>query len=147
MRSFVDTNVLVYRVDGAEPAKRRVAARVLEEARPGTLAISTQVLAEFYVTTTRKLARPLSASDARKAVEYLCLLPVVPADAALIQAGIALSQRYQLSLWDALIVQAALVAQCQRILSEDLQDGAVIESVVIENPFRALPPGDTGEVP
>ena len=76
-RSFVDTNVLVYRFDHGEPAKRAVAKRLLDRAFPGSLVISTQVLAEFYVVITRKLSRPLRPDLASEAVERLSALPVV----------------------------------------------------------------------
>jgi predicted nucleic acid-binding protein len=139
-RSFVDTNVLVYRFDHGEPAKRAVAKRLLDRALPGSLVISTQVLAEFYVVTTRKLSRPLRPDLASEAVERLSALPVVGADAESVRSGIDLSRATGLSLWDALIVQAAALAHCDRILSEDLQDGAVIEGVRVEDPFRVVSP-------
>ena len=139
-RSFVDTNVLVYRFDHGEPAKRAVAKRLLDRAFPGSLVISTQGLAEFYVVTTTKLSRPLRADLAAEAVERLSALPVVGADAEFVRSGIDLSRATGLSLWDALIVQAAAMAHCDRILSEDLQDGAFIEGVRVENPFRVVSP-------
>jgi predicted nucleic acid-binding protein len=135
-RSFVDTNVWVYRVDRDEPHKQAAARRVLGAAAPGSLVVSTQVLAEFYVVTTRKLAQPLTPGEAREAVEALRALPTVGADADFLRSGIALSQKADLSLWDALIVQAAVASGCRRILTEDLQDGATINGIRIENPFR-----------
>ena len=139
-RSFVDTNVLVYRFDHGEPAKRAVTKRLLDRAFPGSLVISTQVLAEFYVVTTTKLSRPLRPDLASEAVERLSALPVVGSDAELVRSGVNLSRVTGLSLWDALIVQAAALAHCDRILSEDLQDGAIIEGVRVENPFRIVSP-------
>lgn len=139
-RSFVDTNVWVYRVDHSEPQKRVAAKQVLEAAAPGSLVVSTQVLAEFYVVTTRKLAQPLTLDEAREAVQSLRALPTVGADADFVRSGIALSQKADLSLWDALIVQAAVASGCSRILTEDLTDGATINGIRIENPFRDCPP-------
>ena len=135
-RSFVDTSVLVYRFDHGEPAKRAVAKRLLDKALPGSLAISTQVLQEFYVVTTRKLARPLRPDQASEAVQHLSALPVVGTDADFVRSGIDLSRTTGLSLWDAFIVQAAAEARCDRILSEDLQDGTTIQGVRVANPFR-----------
>ena len=135
-RSFVDTNVLVYRFDHGEPAKRAVAKRLLDNALPGSLVISTQVLQEFYVVTTRKLAKPLRLDQASQAVEHLSALAVVGADADFVRSGIDLSRTTGLSLWDALIVRAAAEARCDRILSEDLQDGTTIQGVLVDNPFR-----------
>ncbi len=134
-RSFIDTNVLVYRIDRDEPLKRAVAGRLLEEAQPGSLVISTQVLQEFYAVSTRKLAQPLSEEAAATAVGHLSELPVVGTDAAFVHDAIHISRTAQLSIWDALIVQAALTAGCARILTEDLQEGALIQGVRIENPF------------
>jgi predicted nucleic acid-binding protein len=135
-RSFVDTNIWVYRFDHGEPAKRVVAKRLLDKAEPGSLVVSTQVLQEFYVVTTRKLARPLKPEQASEAIERMSALPVVSVDVDFVRSGIDISRRNGLSLWDALIVEAAIAARCERILSEDFADGTTIEGVQVENPFR-----------
>lgn len=142
-RSFVDTNVVVYLFDRAERTKRAVARRLLDGAEPGSLVVSTQVLQEFYAVTTRKLAQPLDPQDAATAVEHLSELPVVGSDAAFVRAAIRLSQAANLSVWDGLIVQAAIVGGCTRILTEDLYEGAVIEGIHVENPFAAGPGSKT----
>jgi len=133
--TFLDTNVLVYAFDGDETEKQEQARDLLGAPATDVFVLSTQVLAEFYVTVTRKLARPLEPATARAAVAALSELPVVATDADLVLAGIDLSVRYQISLWDALIVQAAVVAGCETILTEDLADGAVLAGVGIQNPF------------
>lgn len=135
-RSFVDTNVLVYRIDRADPDKRVIARRLLRDATPGSLVLSTQVLQEFYVVTTRKLAHPLSQDEAARAVDQLSELPVVAVDREFVRAAIRISRGAQLSPWDSLIVQAAVAGGCERILTEDLQHGALVEGVRVENPFR-----------
>ena len=132
---FVDTNVWVYAVDTADPTKRQ---RALEATAPATgrdLVVSTQVLTEFYAVVTRKLAVPLSAEDAEAMVRQLSALPVVMIDASLVVSAIAASRQWQISIWDALILRAAEVAGCRRVLSEDLADGTKYGSVVVENPF------------
>lgn len=134
-RAFVDTNVLVYAVDDADPVKRDRAREVLGDSA-AQLVLSAQVLSEFYVVVTRKLEAPLSEQDAAEAVRDLARLPVVVADAELVMAAVALSRQAQLSFWDAQIVAAASVAGCDRVLTEDLSDGAELSSVRIENPFR-----------
>jgi len=135
-RSFVDTNVLVYCFDAGEPVKRKRALALLEdESSVGDLVLSTQVLQEFYVTVTRKLKRPLTASEAAAAVQELAKLPVVQIDLAMVLSSIADCQTYQLSLWDTLILRSALAANCERVLTEDLQHGFVFESLRVENPF------------
>ena len=100
------------------------------------LVLSAQVLSEFYVVVTRKLETPLSDQDAAEAVRALARLPVAVVDAELVMAAVALSREAQLSFWDAQIVVAAAVGGCDRVLTEDLSDGAELSSVQIENPFR-----------
>ena len=138
MRAFFDTNVLVYLFDADAPTKQNRARLLLEEeANAGRVAFSTQVLQEFYVTVTRKLAVPLDSSQAERAVRDLSRFPVVPVDTPLILAGIAATRRFGFSFWDALIVQAALQAGAEVLYSEDLQHGQRIEGMRVENPFRA----------
>jgi predicted nucleic acid-binding protein len=134
VRTFLDTNVLVYAFDDGEPEKRD-RARALLAAPPAPFVISAQVVGEFYVVVTRKLAKPLAPGDAKAAVEQLLRLPVVPVDAELTSAAVATSQSAQLSYWDALIIEAAGAAGCDLLLSEDLADGATIRSIHIQNPF------------
>ncbi len=136
---FVDTNVFVYLFDGDAPAKQEKAREILEVAgRSGRLALSTQVLQEFYVTVTRKLGDPLSELEALDTVRRLSAFHVVQIDAPMVVDSIELSQRHQTSLWDGLIIQAALSAGCARLLTEDLQDGWVVKGLRVENPFRGL---------
>ncbi len=139
-RTFLDTNVLVYAFDRADKAKRSRAIAILSELdAPGdTLVLSTQVLSEFYVTVTRKLARPLPEPEAERAVNELSRMPVVPVDAPLVQAAVARSRSSRISYWDALIVEAASVAACDLLLTEDLQHGQQFGRVKVTNPF--LPP-------
>jgi predicted nucleic acid-binding protein len=101
------------------------------------LVISTQVLTEFYAVVTRKLAVPVSSDDAEAMVRQLSDLPVVAIDSSLVVSAIAGSRAWQVSIWDALILRAAEVAGCRRVLSEDLADGATYGSVVVENPFAS----------
>lgn len=135
-RTFIDSNVLVYSVDEspAEKPKHERAVEVLS-ARPENLVVSTQVLQEFYVVTTRKLKHPLSEERAARAVRGIAKLDVVGVDVPLVLAAVETSRTVQLSLWDALIIEAASRAGCERVLSEDLNPGQVIRGVRIENPF------------
>jgi predicted nucleic acid-binding protein len=135
LRTFVDTNVLVYAVDEDEPVRHDRARELLDEVDPGTLVVSAQVLGEFYVTATRKLTRPLTAADAARRVAQFATLTVVPLDTRLVATAIDLSTTAQISYWDALILAAAASAGCERVLTEDLQDGQTIAGVRIENPF------------
>lgn len=134
MSAFLDTNVVVYAYDRDEPAKREVARGILDD-RSEPLVVSTQVLAEFYWVATRRLTRPLSEAEAAEVVRALAELTVIGADAELIRSGIALARERQMASWDALIVRAAQVGGCDRLLSEDLQDGAGFDGVRVQNPF------------
>ena len=132
---FVDTNVWVYAVDAADPDKRLRALEVTEPASGRDLVISAQVLTEFYALVTRKFAVPVQAEDAEAMVRELSALPVVAIDSSLVVSAIAASRRWQISIWDALILRAAEVSGCRSVLSEDLAAGATYGSVVVENPF------------
>jgi predicted nucleic acid-binding protein len=134
-RVFVDSNVWVYAVDADEPAKQARARAVLDPTTSDTLVTSAQVLGEFYVTVTRKLARPVADDIAARMVDRMAQLPIVAIDADGVQAAITGSRSWQLSYWDALIVVAAQSAGCSRLLSEDLADGTTYGSVRVENPF------------
>jgi predicted nucleic acid-binding protein len=134
-RTFVDTNVWVYAIDGADPVKRARALGLLAPTPEADFVVSTQVLIEFYVVVTRKLTVPLEEAVAQAMVDDLARLPVIAADAQLVVAAIARSREWRISLWDALIVHAAEVSGCGRLLSEDLAHGAVYGSVQVENPF------------
>jgi predicted nucleic acid-binding protein len=135
VKTFVDTNVLVYAIDDAEPSKRDRARDLLQSLGAEEIVLSAQVLAEFYVVVTRKLAHPMSPADAAAAVGELARLRVVPVDGNLVDESVALSRRADLSLWDALVIRAAAVAGCGRVLSEDLAHGSKLAGVRIENPF------------
>ncbi len=136
-KTFIDSNVLVYSVDES-PAEKDKHMRAVEllSAQPESLVVSTQVLQEFYVATTRKLKTPLSEERAAKAVRGIAKLDVVNVDVLLVLAAIDTSRTAHLSLWDSLIVEAASRGGCDRVLSEDLSTGQVIRGIKVENPFR-----------
>ena len=133
-RAFLDTNVLVYADDVDSGAKRgKSQALVVAALANGDAVISTQVLQEYFVVATRKLAVP--AEVAQKKVEVLSTLVAVTIDVDHIVESIKLHRLYNLSFWDALIVHAARRAGCDRLITEDLQAGQRIEGVDIVNPF------------
>ena len=135
-RSFVDTNVLVYLFDSSAPDKQARARELIAERGPaGELVLSTQVLQELFVTVTRKLERPLSMEAAEGVVRRLTAYPVVSTTVGLVTAAIALARAHRVSLWDALIVEAAREAGCEELLSEDLADGVSYAGVRVKNPF------------
>lgn len=136
-RTFFDTNVLVYLFDADSPEKQTRAREALQTAlERGTVVVSTQVLQEFFVTVTRKLARPLPAAEAESALRRLMDLPVVQVDPDLILAAAVSARRDRISFWDALILATASAAGCGEVLSEDLQHGPSFGRVRVVNPFR-----------
>ncbi len=138
-RVFLDTNVLVYLFDEDSPNHRQLAREVFAaHSRAGLIVLSPQVLQELYVTVTRKLSRPLAPEAALAAVSHLAAFPLVAVDGGTVLRAVHLHQSATLSLWDALIVQAALEGNCKRLLSEDLQTGRRFGDLVVENPFAAL---------
>lgn len=133
---FVDTNVLLYARDAGEPAKQPRAAEWLTHLWRERLGrTSIQVLSEYYVNVTRKLAPGLSREEAWDDVRALQLWVPHPVDAPLMQRGHEIEQRFRLSWWDCLVVAAAQLQGCALLLSEDFQDGAVYGGVTIRSPF------------
>jgi len=134
--SFVDTNVLVYAEDRDGGRKHEVARDLIVDLwnrRDGVL--SVQVLQELYVTLTRKVRRPLPPARAAELVREYLVWRVVDNDGDLLIAAMALQQKGSISFWDALIVEAASAAGCDRLYSEDLNSGQHFGPVKIVNPF------------
>lgn len=135
MRRFLDTNILIYADDADAGAKRDTAREILRDAiTSGEGVVSTQVLQEFFVISTKKLG--VEPALVRRKVELLAEMDLVQIDLALILAAIDLQQLHSFSFWDALIVRAAFTAGCGMLVTEDLQHGQVVDGVRIENPFR-----------
>jgi len=135
VRSFFDTNVLVYADDKASLAKQRRAIElVAEHRRAGTGVVSLQVLQEYFVTVTRKLG--VDARLARRKVELLAEFDVVAPEVADILAAIDLYRLHGFSFWDALILRAAKQAGCRVLLSEDFQGQREVDGVRVVNPFE-----------
>lgn len=134
MNAFFDTNVIVYAHDRMDHAKRERACALLEaHALDGTLTVSTQVLQESYSALIRKsLVEP---SRALFAIEKLAASRVVGSNADFVLDALRLSHRFQLSVWDALIVQAALAAGCGTLFTEDMQAGQRFGELEVVNPF------------
>jgi predicted nucleic acid-binding protein len=136
MRAFFDTNVLVYLFDNDAAEKQERARELLaQQAGSGQVLLSTQVLQEFFVAATRKLSRPLPVDDAARAIRRLAAFQVVQVDTGMILEAIAVSKRFGISFWDALIVQAARQGGAEILYSEDLQHNQDVEGVRIVNPF------------
>lgn len=135
MPSFFDTNVLIYAVDEEEPEKLDIAGALVEEHLvEGDGMISVQVLREFY-SASRRLPHPLSDGQAQEMVGYFSTFKTLAEDSGMVLGAVRRSREYTLSFWDALILEAAISGGADRLLSEDLQHGQVIEGLRIENPF------------
>lgn len=138
---FVDANILIYAHDSEAGAKHAVAGRevkALWEARRGV--VSIQVLQEFYVNVTRKIARPIHRADAREVIDAYRAWTVVEVGADDVLRASGIEERNKISFWDAMIVSAAVKAGATTILSEDLNAGQAIEGIEIVNPFATLRP-------
>jgi len=134
-KTFIDTNVLVYAHEADQGAKYEIASSVLNALwSDGNGAVSMQVLQEFYVTVTRKIARPMSKSAARFLVEDYAAwcVETTPVEIA---AAFRIEDQARISFWDALILAAAQKSGATRVLSEDINAGQKIAGIKIENPF------------
>ena len=131
VEAFFDTNVLLYLLS----ANEKKADRVEEILTPGST-ISVQVLNEFASVAMRKLG--MKAAEVREALDPIkTICTVVPLTVLIHQRGLQVAERYGISIYDALIVAAALDADCVTLYTEDLQHGQVIDrTLTITNPFR-----------
>jgi predicted nucleic acid-binding protein len=135
VRSFFDTNVLIYADDKAAPGKqRRALDLVAEHRRARTGVVSLQVLQEYFVTVTRKLR--VESSIARRKVELLAEFHVAAPDVADILAAIDLHRLHNFSFWDALVIRSAKQSGCTVLFSEDMQHTREIDGLQIVNPFK-----------
>ncbi len=127
---FFDTNVVLYLLS-ADTAKADRAEELL--ALGGT--ISVQVLNEFAAVASRKLR--MSWTEIREVLAQVrAVCAVEPLTLETHERALRIAVRYRLSIYDALIVAAALLAKCQTLHSEDMQDGQVVErQLTIRNPF------------
>jgi len=133
---FVDTNVLVYAFDLSAGDKHATAAQLVERLwDKGTGCLSVQVLQEFFVTVTRKVAQPLTVEEARDRIREFAVWRVMAPNAGDILDAISLLQEARISFWDAMVLVAASRLGCGILWSEDLTDGQVIQGVRVCNPF------------
>lgn len=132
---FVDTNVLLYAVSShpAEVDKARRARRILSQQDFG---LSTQVLQEFFVNATQKIARPLSEEQALELIDIVSSsAPVLAVDVDLVVEAIAHKKRFAVSYWDAAIIAAAHTLGAAVLYTEDLGHGVTYGQVRAMNPF------------
>jgi predicted nucleic acid-binding protein len=135
---FLDTNIFIYSIDSSphEKAKSLVARELIRDhIHNESGVISIQVLQEFYQVATQKIGTPLPSDQALEYLNYISILETVQPEFHMIVSAIRLHQKYTLSFWDALILQAASTAGCSKVLSEDLKDGFQVKELIVENPF------------
>ena len=133
---FVDTNVLLYRVSFLEheSEKHRIATEIL---RASDLRLSVQVLQEFYVQATRPTRDgSLTHEEATGLIQSWKRFLPVAITPEILDAALVARERWRISYWDAAIIEAARSAQCDTVLSEDLNDGQDYGGVRVVNPFR-----------
>jgi predicted nucleic acid-binding protein len=134
LRSFLDTNILLYCDDSAHVSKqRRALALVLEHRAQRTGVVSLQVLQEYFVNATKKLG--LDPGLVRQKVEAYSRFDVVEPVTADILAAIDFHRLHRISYWDALVLHCARKSGCRVLLTEDMQHGQEIDGVRIVNPF------------
>ena len=133
--TFLDTNVLIYSIDGKDPAKQVVAREIVVSAvRGGGFLISAQVLNEFSNIALLKLK--LSVEEVRKFVSFFSRIGVVSLESRWTDAALLLKQRYETQFFDSLLLAAAQENGCDEILTEDLNDWQMYGSVKAVNPFK-----------
>lgn len=137
-KAFLDTNIFIYSLDRIDARKAKVAMQIIREyAARGNGVISFQVVQEFFNVAFKKFPATMTTDDGT-AYLLTVLRPflAVNSSIALHSAALTICSRYQLSWYDSVILAAASEADCSIIYTEDLQHGAKINGVRIENPFR-----------
>jgi predicted nucleic acid-binding protein len=133
---FVDTHLLVYAYDSSAGKKWRTSLEVLSLLWiHHTGVLSTQVIQELFVSLTQKVKNPILPETAKEIISDFLHWPLVVNDGENILRAVDLQIKYHFSFWDSLMLQAAITSKSEFLLSEDFQDGQVIESVTILNPF------------
>jgi predicted nucleic acid-binding protein len=134
---FVDTNILLYAIS-QDPDEQDKAARANGLLSAGDVALSVQVLQEFYVQATRdSRADRLTHEQAAALVDAFRRFPVQETNVGVMLAAMSTRQRFGISYWDAAILEAARLLGCEVVLSEDLSDGQDYAGIRVENPFDA----------
>ncbi|MFH1761787.1 MAG: PIN domain-containing protein [bacterium] len=136
---FLDTNILVYSFDKREKSKQ-VKARALigKGLSEGSGIISYQVIQEFLNVATRKFEKPLGLEDCKIYLNE-CLMPLceIYPDIDFYNRSLEIKYRTNFSLYDSMIIQAALEGECETLFSDDLHDGYRLNGMSIVNPFHS----------
>ena len=136
MLHFLDTNVLLYSIsrNPDESPKRERAIALLDEESG---ALSVQVLQEFYVQATRtSRADAIPHEFAAGLIEAWCRFRIQDMTMPVLNAALRIRKAYGFSYWDSAIVAAARTLGCDRLYTEDLNHGQMVEGLAIMDPFR-----------
>ncbi|EGV29646.1 PilT domain-containing protein [Thiorhodococcus drewsii AZ1] len=134
-RFSIDTNILIYSIDTDAGLKHDAACRLMDALADKDCVLTLQALAEFFHAVTRKKKMPVEEAAAM-AKDWMELFPVVVADGRALRGAMRLKEEASFSFWDAMIVETTRAAGVTRLLTEDLQDGRVLGTLHIENPFK-----------
>ncbi len=138
---FVDTNILVYAFDKSEPEKNRKASRLLQQCFQGEtmLAVSTQILSEFFVTVTKKIPKPMACEDAKQIVQKIIefggfvVLGIKPGT---VVSAISTCSETKAHYWDTLIAETMKENKMFTILTENMEDFKKIKEIKAVNPLQ-----------
>ena len=134
-RYTLDTNILIYAIDSTAGNKHQQAIDIVKKAVFQDCVLTLQVLGEFYFATTRKGKMPIELAE-QQVNNWQMLFPVVAATPECINDAMTLTRQHLLSFWDALLLVTAKNNEVTHILSEDFQDGIILEEVTVINPFN-----------
>lgn len=133
---FVDTNILIYAHDLSSGQKHTQARGLIQELwQSGEGCLSVQVLQEFYVNVTQRVAKPLALEVAAQIIADLSVWQIHRPGVEDVLDAIRLQDRYQISFWDAMIIASAVQLGCQTLWTEDLNSGRVYDRVTVLSPF------------
>jgi predicted nucleic acid-binding protein len=137
VKVFVDTNIIVYAYDVSAGEKHSKALEIMKDLwGTGNGITSTQVLQEFFVSVTGKIAKPLSIITAKEIVKDFLKWKTVIINGEIILEAIDIHNERRYSFWDSLIIASAIAGGAETLLSEDLSDKHKIKGIVIKNPFK-----------
>ena len=136
MTVFLDTNILLYSISDV-PEEQAKAERSRELIEAGHIALSLQVLQEFYWQSTKAhRSWAISQTTAQQLIEDWRRFPVQETTLALLELGFEIQERHRFSFWDSMVVAAARAQGCDVLWSEDMDDGRIVDGMRIANPFR-----------
>lgn len=137
-REFIDANILIYAHDVSAGVKHTTAKELVQHIwETGNGCLSIQVLQEFYVIITKKVAHPISPDVAAEMIGDLRFWRINSPTIEDVLGAIDLQKRFRLSFWDAMIIQAATSMDCRILWSEDLANDQQYGAVRVKNPFTA----------